>query len=59
MKHWVRTSTLFLGEEPVVYIHREDGAQFPCTEENPDYREYLAWVAEGNVAEEWDSNGNQ
>jgi hypothetical protein len=53
MKHWVRTSTLFLGEEPVVYIHREDGAQFPCSEDNPDYRAYLAWVAEGNTAEEW------
>ena len=53
MKHWMRTSTSFLGEERVVYIHREDGAQFPCAEENPDYQAYLAWVAEGNTAEEW------
>ena len=59
MKHWERTSTLFFGEEPVVYIHREDDAQFPCSEDNPDYRAYLAWVAEGNTAEEWNPNGNQ
>ena len=59
MKHWVRTSTPFLEEEPVIYIHREDGAQFPCNEANPDYQEYLAWVAEGNTAEEWNPNGNQ
>ena len=56
MKHWIRTSTSFLSEEPVVYIHREDGAQFPENEGNPDYQQYLAWVALGNVAEEWTGN---
>jgi hypothetical protein len=25
----------------------------PADEGNADYREYLAWVAEGNVAEPW------
>ena len=56
MKHWVRTSTSFLSEEPVIYIHREDGAQFPENEGNPDYQQYLAWVALGNTAEEWTGN---
>ena len=26
-----------------------------AVEENPNYQAYLAWVAEGNVAEEWDN----
>jgi len=25
---------------------------------NTEYQAYLAWVAEGNVAEEWNPNGN-
>jgi|LakMenEpi03Aug12_release.lakeMendotaPanAssembly.Ray.scaffolds.fasta_scaffold200205_3 hypothetical protein len=30
----------------------------PINEANRGYQEYLAWVAEGNVAEEWNPNGN-
>ena len=39
----------------------EDGSglSFPLTDDNPNTAAYLAWVAEGNIAEEWNPNGNQ
>ena len=39
----------------------EDGGvrSFPLTDDNPNTAAYLAWVAEGNIAEEWNPNGNQ
>lgn len=35
-------------------IIREDGAVIPHDEANRDYREYLAWIAEGNKPQEWE-----
>ena len=33
----------------------DDGGvrSFPLTDDNPNTAAYLAWVAEGNIAEEW------
>jgi hypothetical protein len=31
----------------------EDNMLIPTEPANMDYQEYLAWVAEGNTAEEW------
>jgi hypothetical protein len=34
----------------------DNGISFSCDEANTDYQAYLAWVAEGNTAEEWTGN---
>ena len=36
----------------------DDGGvrSFPLTDDNPNTPAYLAWVAEGNTAEEWTGN---
>jgi hypothetical protein len=35
-----------------------DNAIIPFDEENIDYQNYLAWLAEGNIPEEFDTNAD-
>jgi hypothetical protein len=52
-------NTNVAGSNCVILIRTLDGATIPFDEGNTDYQAYLAWVAEGNIAEEWNPNGNQ
>lgn len=36
-----------------VIFRTTDSAWIPCDEANADYQDYLAWVAAGNTAQEW------
>jgi hypothetical protein len=36
-----------------IFIVVDDNRWIPTDELNMDYQQYLAWVAEGNTAEEW------
>jgi hypothetical protein len=36
-----------------ILVRAEDSAYIPTDPANVDYQAYLAWVAEGNTAEEW------
>ena len=47
-----------LGQMTTTIVRIEDMAWIPCDEQNSDYQAYLAWVAEGNTAEEWQPDGN-
>ena len=40
-------------ETGLTVVIRDDGAVIPMNEANGDYREYLAWLAEGNEPQEW------
>jgi len=42
----------------ILKLNNNELLSFNENPENPDYQAYLAWVAEGNVAEEWNPNGN-
>jgi hypothetical protein len=41
----------------LVIIRQEDNASIPFDPKNTDYQAYLAWVAQGNEAEEWNPGG--
>ena len=60
MKYYFLDISTPHGEERHIAIRHEDGGMmsFPLTDDNPNKPAYDAWVAEGNVAEEWNPNGN-
>jgi hypothetical protein len=54
MLNYKIVSDPYTGKPATIYL---EGTGFiPFDEGNRDYRAYLAWVAEGNTAEEWTGN---
>ena len=52
----------YINEEGFVIKYYKDMVPFTFVHLEPsdsDYQDYLDWVASGNTAEEWGSNGNQ
>jgi hypothetical protein len=54
MRYFIRTTQSTFGEiVNIICEYNGEYIHFPLSEENGDYQAYLAWVAEGNTAEEW------
>jgi len=49
----------YLFDDYYLYIDGDFNACFTAESTEGYYQQYLAWVAEGNTAEEWNPNGNQ
>jgi hypothetical protein len=46
---------MFGNDEPTCVVLLDTQTWIPFDESNFDYQQYLAWVAEGNTAEPWQS----
>lgn len=50
---YIKCKNLFDGGDAPVVWRIDDMSAIPFDPTNVDYQQYLAWVAEGNVAQEW------
>lgn len=55
--YFIATSTMD-GSHFIVMPSDQSTLWIPVDENNTDYQQYLLWLAEGNVPEEWNPDAN-